>query len=110
MPSSDGGCCGPTICRSSLSGAGRDSSPAASVAAASTIAVVRNIRARRLRIIAEPVADAEDGLDQFGPGAIAFELAPEVHDVRVDGAVERVVVVAEGALREIGARPGPPRV
>ena len=62
-------------------------------------------RTTLIRTRSKAIADAEHRLDEIGFRAIAFELAPQVHHVCVDRAVERVVLQAKGALAEVGARP-----
>src|SRR6188474_2864836 len=73
-------------------------SPKATSATPATTTVSSSSRARRLRNIGrirEAIAHAEHGDDQARALWVVFELAAQVHDVRVDRAIERFVLGAE---------------
>ena len=59
--------------------------------------------------IAEPIANAVDGLHVAGPSAVRLNLAAQVGDVHVHGAVETVEVIAENAVDNLFAGEGPAR-
>ena len=60
--------------------------------------------------IAEPIADAVDGLHVAGPSAVsALNLAAQVGDVHVHGTVETVEIVTENAVDNLVAGEGPAR-
>src|SRR5262249_51744188 len=65
-------------------------------------------RTRRLRT-SQAISHAEYGLDRRGGGGSGLQLAAEVGDVRVNGAVERLGIRAESALDQLGTRKGPAR-
>ena len=60
-----------------------------------------------LRVVAETVADAVDGLDDLRVSGVGLDLAPQVADVGVDGAVvPSHARVAVDALQQLLAAEG----
>src|SRR5919109_1830709 len=63
----------------------------------------------RLGVIGNLVAHAVDREQVPGRAVVVLDLAPQVHDVDVHRAVQRVVVEPEGSVEQLLAGPGPAR-
>ena len=51
----------------------------------------------------EPVSDTRHSSNEARPARFRLDLAAQVHDVDVHGALQAVIVVAEGPIQQLGA-------